>query len=254
MARSLKKIATICFTLITLCIYTPNLHANTLDVGVGMLMDGSPYKDHGGTYYPYPLLDIKTDHIYAKGFSAGVFLWKDMLQVHELSLGVNFGLTHFDNNNTDNDQLKQLDDRGHSLNGYLRYMYHTETGSAGIRIGHDFFNDIDGVEMEFWYELPVYIGPLILLPTAGIRLETEGRLQYYYGISNAEAARSGLPTYDPAMGITPYIGLNATLMLMQKINLYGGLTARYLSSEIRNSPMIEDSTQWTLTFGAMYNF
>lgn len=252
MFHYIKKITPLCFLLIALC--APNSHANTINAGVGIIIDGSPYTDHENTYLLYPLLDVKTDHIYVQGLSAGVFLWKNLIQNQELSMGLNFGLTNFDNSHTSNAQLKGIKDRNHSLNGYLRYMYHTESGSAGIRVGHDTLGNVDGFVIDGWYEIPIYMGPITFHPMVGLRLETQDRLRYYYGITPTESNKTGLATYKPDLGFTPYAGINVNAMIFDKINLFGGVAIRYLSSEIRNSPMVAEDTQLTWTLGVMYNF
>jgi outer membrane protein len=56
-------------------------------------------------------------------------------------------------------------------------------------------------------------GGLTLTPGIGVEWNSDNQNEYYYGVSRAESRRSGLNSYDPDNGWSPYLELTASYRL-----------------------------------------
>ena len=255
MLKLMKKTALICATLLMMSTHASTANAeNMVNLGATGVWLSSPYKNHDDLAIPFPMIHWEAKHFYVRGFSAGVFLWSDDYEMNELSLGLGIGAVEFSNKDTSNYQLSALNDRERTLDAYLQYILRTQYGNFGARLSHDTLGNADGFMANAFYQLPINIENFTLTPGAGIQLDTQDRLNYFYGVSAYESNRSGLSQYQPDFGFSPFLSLDAKLIINNNLNFFITGKMNFLSNEIEKSPMVGTSTTFFSTFGATYSF
>lgn len=94
------------------------------------------------------------------------------------------------------------------------------------------------------------MGNLILAPSVGVSLLSKDFTAYYYGLQPGEAGVAA--GYEPGDVIVPQLGLSAFYPLNPQWTLTGLLGARYLGSDIGDSPLMDAEWENTLLIGASY--
>lgn len=179
-------------------------------------------------------------------------IWKGDIQEVSVALSY-FGLS-FDPDKTDDRRLKKLDDRYSSVNADLLYNLRTDYGHLGLRLSHDILDNGDGFSAEFSYRYPYMFENICLTPSAGLRWDSEDQTGYYFGVSSKEARKSGLKEYSPNDAFSPYVALYANWEFTENWSLTLAEEVVFLSDEIRDSPMVNESQIFTTTIGLSYKF
>ncbi|MDL2316997.1 MipA/OmpV family protein [Desulfovibrio sp. OttesenSCG-928-A18] len=237
--------------LIALSVSSPAIAAD-ISIGAGGSWQSSPYKSHDDTVLPVPLIHFESERFYIRGLDAGVHIWRNEQQA--VSFGVSYAALSFDPSKTDDRRLKHLDDRYSSLNAYLQYAVQTEYGHAGVRVLRDVLGNSDAFSAEAYYKYPLMLGPVYVSPGAGLRWDSEDQLDYYFGISSREARKSGLDKYSPDSGISPFLSLEADWKFAEHWSVMAAGRVVFLSKEIKDSPMVDDSQIFNATIGLKYSF
>lgn len=226
--------------------------AADVSVGLGGSWQSSSYKGHDDTLLPVPLIHFEGERFYVRGLDAGVHIWRN--ESHEFSLGAAYSALAFDSSKTDDRRLKRLDDRYSTLNAYLQYALKTDYGHAGVRVLRDVLGNSDAFSAEAYYKYPFMLGPVYVSPGAGIRWDSEDQLDYYFGVSSSEAQKSGLDRYNPDSGISPFLSLEADWRFADNWSVTAAGQVLFLSKEIKDSPMVDDSQIFNATIGLKYTF
>lgn len=226
--------------------------AAQVTVGLGGGWQSSPYKGHDDNALPMPWLDIEGQRFFVHGLAAGAHLWRGEGQT--LSLGVSYFGWRFDPDKTSDRRLKRLDKRDATMNAFLRYSLRTDYGTLAAEVAYDVLGRSEAVSGEASYAYPFEAGPLRLTPGLGLRWDSQKQLEYYYGVSRAEAARSGLEAYRPSSGLSPFAFLSADWPLSEHWALTASGRALFLSREIKDSPMVGSSQAFSAAAGVKYSF
>ena len=222
--------------------------------GAGMVWIRSPYKGHDDYYLPFPSLQIESKYFFIKELKLGFYLYRDDADEHELTLGITPGFTMFDPDKTKDYRLSFLDKRKMAADAYLQYLRRYRYGTVGAKIYMDVLGNADGFGVDAFYKLPIFINEFTLTPGVGLTYLSGDRTDYYYGISRAEAVRSGLKYYHADFSISPYVSLEASCLTENGWSIFANMQYTWLSDEITDSPMIGEDQGLMLSFGAMMSF
>ena len=215
-------------------------------------LDFFSLQKHDDTFLPLPIISYEGERFYVRGLSAGVHIWKN--EMHEVSLGLSYSALSFDSSKTDDRRLKKLEDRYSSIDADLQYNLRTDYGHAGIKVSRDILGNSDGFSAEAYYKYPFSIGQVYISPGAGVRWDSQEQIDYYYGVSSRESRRSGLDKYDPDGGFSPFLSLEADWCFTENWSVMAGGRVDFLSSEIKDSPMVDDDQIFSATIGIKYTF
>lgn len=255
MFQLMKKIVFLCLALLMVSMHPSSAQAeSTLTVGGAGVWRSSPYKGHDNLIIPFPMINWEAKYGYVRGFSAGVFLWTNESKTQELSTGLALGNLAFDNNDTDNARLARLDDRDRALDLYIQYILRTDFGQVGARLSHDAAGNADGLVADIFYRYPINFGDLSVIPSVGIQWDSADRVDYYYGISRSESNRSNLSYYNPDSTVSAFLGLSTKFLITEHISLFGAMKVNFLGDEVKDSPMVDENTTTSATFGITYSF
>lgn len=225
-------------------------HKVSLGLGVGV--GTSEYRDMDARVLPIPLINYEGSRFYARGLGAGLYLFKN--QNHAISLDLNYLPHYFDASKSDNWSMKQLSDRKSSLMAGASYRFSSQYGIASLGAACDILGKSDGVLVNASYAYPIHFDRLVLTPHLGVVWASSDYNDYYYGVSRGESLRSGLTAYNADSGFSPYAGLSANFSLTEQWGLFLNAGSSYLSSEVRDSPMVSRDFKHSLGAGVVYNF
>ena len=123
-----------------------------------------------------------------------------------------------------------------------------------VQLGGDISGKSDGFMGDVNFMKRFAFGEFGITPQIGAIWTSDKFNQYYYGISAAEAKKSGLDRYDPERGVSPYVRLMADWQVTDRISLYAESSLRVYSNEIKDSPMIDKDYAYGFGCGVSYRF
>ncbi|OOE70531.1 MipA/OmpV family protein [Salinivibrio sp. IB282] len=224
-------------------------------VSAGVIGAFSPqvYKDTDTDPLVVPTVNVETDHFYFRGLTAGARL-APKGSTHNLVLSATYDPRRFDPADTDDPQLSQLDKRDTSIVAALAYQYHSPIGRFQVLAGEGVTHDRDGVYGEASWKYAFNHPRWGVSPEVGYAYNSHELNRHLYGISDSEAARSGLSAYEPGSAGHYFVGASGYFMLTERIQLLGGVRYTNLDDEIANSPMVDQSTAASGYLGVNYIF
>lgn len=226
--------------------------AAPLGVGAAVIYSQSPYKGGDDHYLPFPNINYDGDSFYIHGLQGGYYLWKD--PANQLSLTILGSSQNFKRGDTNNRQLKQLDNRRMTMMGGLAYRHVAEWGIVRTMIAGDMLDNSDGFLGDMAYLYRFQQGAFSLIPGIGVQYNSSNQNDYYYGVSYAESRRSGLEHYKADDSWNPYLELTANWAINRSWNATVGGRYTRLSSEVKDSPMVSKSSQASVWTGLSYTF
>ena len=229
------------------------LWANEFTLGVGASYVSSPYKQYDADYLPFPLIKYDSPRIYINGLKGGVYLYNGK----KTSLGVDLSYMpiEFDPDNTDNRRLKKLDHRRSTAMLGLSLNHDFEIGTVDVSASTDILGKSNGALIYADYALPIPVSDkLTITPKTGVIWASENYNDYYYGISQKESRRSGLKSYHPESSISPYLGISAHVKFTKNWSGFASGTVTFLPSEVKDSPMVDESSIRAISVGTSYTW
>jgi len=226
--------------------------AGTWSIGASALVSPNPYRGYQERVYPVPIINYEGDDFFFRTLSAGYYLWKD--PQNQLSLTAYYSPLSFRTRDTDDGQMKRLDARHGTLMYGVLYSHQAQWGTLRTAFAGDTLNNSNGLVGDLAYIYPIKLGVWSLSPAVGVGWNSKKQNQYYYGVSGAEAARSGLTQYKPGDSWAPYLELVANYQINKDWNAF--FMGRYiqLSDEVKDSPMVDKSYTGLLWTGVRYTF
>ena len=231
--------------------FAANAESN-VSIGVGAGVVETPYKQYDNKTYPVPVITYESDNFWFRGLAGGYYLWND--QVDQLSVFAAYSPWSFKPGDSDNNQLRQLNKRKSTAVAGLSYIHNTEYGFLRTALAADVLDNSNGVTWDLAWLYRYTNGGLTLTPGVGVEWSSDNQNEYYYGISRAESRRSGLDSYDPDNGWSPYLELTASYRLTDSWSVYGTGRYTHLSDDIKDSPMVDKSWAGLLSAGVTYRF
>jgi len=231
---------------------TSALADNNFSVGAGVGVLETPYKDYDRDVVPVPVITYEGDDFWFRGLGGGYYLWND--ESDKLSITAYYSPFEFKPKDSDNWQLRRLDKRKATLMAGLSYVHNTEYGFLRTSLAGDTLDNSNGISWDLAWLYRYTNGGLTLTPGIGLEWSSENMNEYYYGVSGKESRRSGLDRYDPDSDWSPYLELSASYKLTDAWSVYGVGRYTHLSSEVKDSPMVDKSWAGALSAGVTYSF
>jgi len=208
------------------------------DLGIFINAGQSPIK--GDSMSPLPLPYTYFD--YGRAFTR-----IDTFGIKTLPLAYGYleivGRIKFDGyKSAGNAALNGINDRQNSLPIGLGTFQLTPIGGFFLYAFHD-TNRSQGNLLEATYAAQIKLGESALYPQAGLEYFSSKYMQYYYGVSAAEAVASGYAAYTPGASTKPFF------CLMVEVPVADGWIAnfyarrKWLGAAIASSPLVDRKTQ-----------
>lgn len=233
-------------------IYLTSLVVYADSIGLGANWTNSPYKGNGGQFAALPQIDIDNGKFFIDDLSVGAYLYKTKNQ--EVTIDLSYLPHEFKPKDSNNTKLKKLDKRHATAIAELGYSLTTSIGNISTSIGGDVLNNSNSILADASYNLAFSGDKWTVLQTIGVGWANSNHNDYYYGISNHEAQRSGLPVYHAKSSFTPYAAFTSNYKMTKHINGFAGVRVDKLTGDVENSPMINHSFVPSVFAGIGYTF
>jgi outer membrane protein len=219
--------------------------------GVGGLMATSPYAGVKTKTTVIPFLSGEYKNFYLYGIEAGYRLFKN--ENWRISAVISPRLMGYDSG--DSDTLSGMQDRRMSLDGGLKAEYELPWHKVvvGGKVMADMLSRSDGIEYELALRRPIQGKIFRLIPSAGVRYQTKSMVDYYYGVRDNEA-RAGRAAYEPRGSLNPFANLVLNTGLSRNVIIVTMFGVESLGSDIRKSPIVDESYVVTAAAGLTYRF
>lgn len=213
------------------------------------------YKDSKGFTLVYPYVGYRGDRLTIAGPSG----WLRLAGPQELhvSLGGTLLPDSFDPHRSTDAKMRLLNKRDFSVGlGLQGSMMIKSLGLLNVRLLRSFIGGDGGYFMDASYTGVISRGfggvSLSLIPTAGIQYFSDKLANYYYGVSNAEAAKSGISAYTAGSDYQPYIGLGLMGEVKGRLRAFVSTKMAYLPDSVAHSPMVNKRYMFTTTLVLSY--
>ncbi len=224
--------------------------AGDYQLGAGLHFDRQEYKGMDIEPVPFPIMHAETEHFYLHGLEAGGYLLKT--PSHQVTLGISYMPLSFDASESDNTKMKKLDDRDASAFANLGYRFNCDWFSVGAKISTDISGKSEGMLADVNILKRFTVQGFGITPMVGVTWASANFNDYYYGVSRAESARSKLRAYSPDADTSAYARVLADYNFTDHLSVWVETSIRSMSSEVKDSPMVDESTR--LGFGAGINW
>ena len=130
-----------------------------------------------------------------------------------------------------------FDQRKSSLPVGIGTLQITPVGGLLLNVFHD-LNRSGGNLADMIYAVAFEWGDSAFYPQLGVEYRSRSYVQYFYGISAAEAARTGSTSYYPGNATNPFIDLLLETKISGHWYLNANLRKTWLDNGIADSPLV----------------
>ncbi|GLI56203.1 membrane protein [Propionigenium maris DSM 9537] len=229
-------------------------------LGLGAAAVTSPYQGVGTVGTPLPFINLTYGDFYLKTgdvnyslLSIGYNFWKD--DTWTLSAYVN-PLGGFDVDRSEmDDGYNNLDRREYQFEGGLKAV--AKTGWHDMRVQFHGTYGEEGGHLGTAVFRPFEVNDkLTLTPRVSLTYFESDYVDYYFGVSQSEANRNSKidKKYSPDGAYSAAFDLGASYALRDHITLTGFAGVEKLSSEIDDSPIVEEDVLYRVGVGFAYKF
>ena len=225
----------------------------TLLVGAGMVIQDEPLKGLGSKVFPIPFYMYQGKAFSMRGISATY----DVFDEETWTIGA---LARFRTDGYDADDSSYLDgmsDRRNSLDVGVELGVENSWGNIRLNFLTDALGQHDGQEAGLTYVIPIRaafgIKKLGLRPMTGLSWRSNNLNNYYYGVRSREAT-ANRPKYESGDSINPFVGVGLDYLLDERWSIFSLFKNEWLSSEITDSPIVDQHNKISLVLGLVYRF
>ncbi len=201
-----------------------------------------------------PFASYDSDYFYIEGIEAGFYAYKD--DENWFRTGINYERRNFKPDDAVMDSLKGLDERKSSANLVLSYMRITPIGGFEIKAGTDMMDRSGGQTASIAHRSRFVFADdtLTVYPKFGVNWYSQDYNQYYFGVSEAESAKTGLDVYEAKSSYAPFVSISGQYKLTDHVGIFTHAKAEWLSSTQKDSPLTDDDMDIGVNAGLTYNF
>ncbi len=255
--KSCQLLTPVCLLLSTGAWATDNLDSaqrdgKALEVGVMADIRQTDYRGYDDSTRPLPILTFNTRWFYADGTEVG-FKALDS-GPHRIGAFLSVSTEQWDA--SDSDDFKSFEDKDMAIHAGISYRYRAHWGIVKIRGFTDASNEHDGNGASIDYVYPWHATDRVtLIPTLRYKYQDDDYANYYYGVSNRDAATSPLVgPYDTGSASKWTLGVMGKFMLAEQWFLYAGGFYTMLDSDLEDSPIMDGDTESRINLGVSYRF
>lgn len=246
-----KRLLASIFLMSSFC--TGALAQESYGIGVGLGYQQKPYAGDHSEWVPLPIFELQNGIFFVKGLKAGLYLFDSpstKLDAHLRYQPLSFkpGSSH--------GALQGLDRRKSTieLGAGITHIFENQV-FINAELDADIMDRSSGVNLDTNVGMIHHVNDHFrVIPKVGVNWSNKKHNDYYYGISRAEANRTGLSEYNSDSSFTPYIGVGTVIDATDNLHIFGGAKLEFLPNEVKNSPMTDRSTISNISIGVNYNF
>ncbi len=223
--------------------------ASTWGLGLAVSADRKPYRDFDDKLQPLPLLTYENRWISIAG--PGVDLKLPSLGPVGLRLRSRFGFEGYEAE--DSPWLAGMHERKGSL-----WLGAAATWDAGpVQLSAELLGDASGHSKGRQFSLKAerrfQQGAWDITPRLALQQQDRKTVDYYYGVQAGEA-RLGRPAYEGSSAVNLQAGVRVGHTLAPRQWMFVDVSTTRLGSAIKDSPLVNRSSQPAVTAGYLYRF
>ena len=226
-----------------------------LAIGVGVMGSSKVYKQDDENVYLYPNLDVRYGRLYAKGIQLGVYLYESDMMAFSVFVDPMGGY------NMDNDDMKSgyrnIDDRDSMVMGGGKVELKQLPGDVKVTVSYKGGEEGQQGDLVVMRRFPI-TPKFSITPSANASMFSSDFTDYYFGVSNKEINRSSTDELDKTYnGDTAYAygaKLACEYMFTENVSLIASAGVTQFSSEIEDSPIVDNGTIFYGSLEAKYTF
>lgn len=150
--------------------------------------------------------------------------------------------------------MRELDRRRDTVMGGFTYKHKADWGTLRFIGSGDMLGISNGLRAETAYLYSFQADKWTLTPGIGIKWDSENQNRYEYGISSKESRNSGLKRYQPGSSWTPFLELSGNYRFDENWTAFAAGRVDHMSSEVKDSPMVNKSVSAIVWTGFTYTF
>ena len=246
----MKKIALI---LCGIILAGQSIYANS--IGVGYTTRTSIYKSDRENSF-LPMVDFKYDNFFIKGatvngMSIGYNVYED--DFYTLSLYVKpFGGYKISSGDMDYG-YKSIDSRHRKIMGGAEFKVYTGIYETELSTSVDYGKKGGNILVQL--TRPYFVNSdLVVIPSVNFAYFNSEYIDYYFGVNKDETGGSIKNYYDGKAGYTFGVNLTGRYRVTDSFSVLGFVGVNKLSSEIENSPIVDDDVMYFAGTGIVYTF
>lgn len=218
-------------------------------LGLAVAADRKPYRDFDDKLQPLPLLTYENRWIHIAG--PGVDVKLPSLGPVGLRLRSRFGFDGYEAG--DSPWLAGMRERKSSL--WLGAAATWDTGP--VQLSAELLADASGHSKGRQFTLKAerrfQLGAWDITPRLALQQQDRKTVDYYYGVDGPEA-RLGRPAYEGGSAVNLQAGVRVGYAVAPRQWVFVDVGSTRLGSAIRNSPLVDKSSQPAVAAGYLYRF
>lgn len=217
-------------------------------VGVAALFEDEGYRGIGQKSEGLPILFVQTDRFRLLGPQAELRVLGS--RTSGLSLRADYRFDGF--KAEDGEIFAGMQERKGSLALGVAGKHAASWGIASFDLVRS-LKGSKGIRASATYAYPIRLGPLTVLPKAGVEYFDKKFVDYYYGVRDEEATATR-NVYNGKSAVNMDIGMDVEYTLATSHTFLGSLKYRRFGSSIQDSPLVESSGSPRVTLAYLYRF
>lgn len=188
---------------------------------------------------------------YLEGGEGGGYLYKDT--EHHWRATLAYDGRHFNPKNAPQ-KLQSLNKRRWSAMVGTSYMKITPYGGFKIQLEADLLNRHQGKTVKLAHLSRFQKDQWTIYPEFGVKWYDKKYNQYYYGVSQAEAAATDLTAFQAKSSVNPYALLSVNYQINPRLDGFLSQKIEYLGGNLKHSPMVNEKVEAKTKIGFNYKF
>ncbi|WP_225923568.1 MipA/OmpV family protein [Pseudomonas marvdashtae] len=224
-------------------------------LGVGAVSSQQPYKGIDRDSEALPLIYFENEYVRVFGPTAEIKLpGLDLSETQQLEFSI---VGEYDFSGYDDDDARILDGMSDRDGGFwagAKVKWLNEVADVSAEWLADVSGNSKGQRFALGLERSWTFGEHIMLtPRLAALWQDDKYVDYYFGVRESEA-RADRAAYDAKSGINTEFGVRGNYMFDDHHSVFLDLKATRLSDEIKDSPLVDRSTENSVLFGYLYRF
>ncbi|MCW4149917.1 MipA/OmpV family protein [Halomonas sp. 18H] len=227
----------------------------TWGLGIGAISEQDPYAGIDRENTPFPLFQVENRYISVFGPEIE---FKLPSLVISNSQQLNFGIVaQYDESGYEQGDAKILNGMNERKGGFwagANVEWENELFEVSAEWLTDASGNSDGQRFDLGLERTWEFGEHIMLtPHVGASWQDDKNIDYYFGVRDSEV-RFDRPAYSGESGVNIEAGVRGVYQFDQHHSVLIGVEVTSLADEIKDSPLVDRSTQNAVLAGYLYTF
>ncbi len=248
-AHHLATVATALACLAPAGAWAQQADASAWGLGLAVAADRKPYRDFDDKVRPLPLLIYENRWISIAG--PGVDFKLPSVGPVGLRLRARYGFDGYEAK--DSPWLAGMNERKSSVWLGAAATWNIDIVQLSAELLADASGHSKGRQFALRADRRFQAGAFDITPRVAVQQQDRKYVDYYYGVESSEA-RLARPAYEGSSAVNLQVGVRVGYALAARQSVFVDVSTTRLGSSIRNSPLVNQSSQPAVAAGYLYRF